>query len=697
MESTVTGRGNISQFNGLDVRNTATGNDFMDMNNVDSHNFPYLNTRRKNYLFPEGGLKEDLPMSRSQVVGILAYDTDIYIVKRYGVSGYYDYIILEKIDKEGNRTTCIDSEDFYTKSIIAEDYPVRRDFTNVKRKMVIMGANIIIYPDWIQYNVKDDKSISLKKSFSMINTGTIKIAMVNEEGQPYAPFSEGYPALNNEDEHSELCVVTPGSTDGASENFTRQHAKNNGLYYLDGENVSQYYSTNSMWMNTDYYIGIGISLSDLGGITKEDMDKLGLETNKDLDYTFNISGIDDENFNDLNGDYIIHRINVVFEKYNTTEYLVFIIKGINKWSKLYTTAQHYSMTDYVIQSKGLLADQRITIKTKLYDNLDFIISEGNRLFACSSENHEIYASKLGDAGIWEQFQGISTDSYAATVGSPGDFTGAAVFNNVPMFFKENCIHKINGSTPSSFNISYDYYDGIKKGCEKSIVRVGNYIIFYSKEGFVFYTGNQPEKIDKNLGDLVFKDVIAGAKEGHYIAQVTDVITEENYILDFDTELGYWYKYKIGDEGLYFNDMVNVSNDLYLSYLEKYENIQDNLYLLGYGRHLNSPTDIIEEYNLNFYVESGAIGKESMLHKYISRLLFKFKLDFGASILIYLKYDFDDEWELVYQNSNTEEKAVITKVPIKPKRHESLRYKIEGTGNVTVYGIEYDLSEGSEIR
>lgn len=71
---------------------------------------------------------------------------------------------------------------------------------------------------------------------------------------------------------------------------------------------------------------------------------------------------------------------------------------------------------------------------------DFIFECGNRLWACRcGENqegkqvNEIYASKLGDFKNWNSFAGISSDSYAVSLGSEGAFTGAVNYLGYPTF------------------------------------------------------------------------------------------------------------------------------------------------------------------------------------------------------------------------------------------------------------------------
>ena len=74
--------------------------------------------------------------------------------------------------------------------------------------------------------------------------------------------------------------------------------------------------------------------------------------------------------------------------------------------------------------------------------MDFVIESGNRLWGCrygkalnGETVNEIYASKLGDFRNWYCFAGISTDSYTASVGTDGAFTGAVTYMGRPIFFK----------------------------------------------------------------------------------------------------------------------------------------------------------------------------------------------------------------------------------------------------------------------
>src|SRR5699024_8801601 len=94
----------------------------------------------------------------------------------------------------------------------------------------------------------------------------------------------------------------------------------------------------------------------------------------------------------------------------------------------------------------------VTVSREIPD-MDFLTESENRIWGCSSKNHEIYACKLGDPTNWNCFEGISTDSYSATIGSDGDFTGACTHLGNVLFFKEDSIHKVWGSRPADFQIA----------------------------------------------------------------------------------------------------------------------------------------------------------------------------------------------------------------------------------------------------
>ena len=71
-------------------------------------------------------------------------------------------------------------------------------------------------------------------------------------------------------------------------------------------------------------------------------------------------------------------------------------------------------------------DIDVRLSRKVPD-MDFVCEWNNRLWGCSSEKHELYASALGDPYNWNVFEGTSQDSYILTIGSTGEFTGICAY------------------------------------------------------------------------------------------------------------------------------------------------------------------------------------------------------------------------------------------------------------------------------
>ncbi len=99
--------------------------------------------------------------------------------------------------------------------------------------------------------------------------------------------------------------------------------------------------------------------------------------------------------------------------------------------------------------------------------MDFVVEKDNRLWGCSSADHEIYCCKLGDPTNWRAYQGVATDSYAVTVGTPGPFTGAAVSGSAVIFFKENCLHRVYGTQPSTSRYTWTTCGGCSRDATKA--------------------------------------------------------------------------------------------------------------------------------------------------------------------------------------------------------------------------------------
>jgi hypothetical protein len=99
-------------------------------------------------------------------------------------------------------------------------------------------------------------------------------------------------------------------------------------------------------------------------------------------------------------------------------------------------------------------------------------------------------------------------------------------------------------------------------------------------------------------------------------------------------------------------------------------------------------------DVDWMVETGEIGLSSPDMKYISRITIRMSMDLGAELGIYAKYDFNDEWECqcVLRGTNLRSFSI----PIRPKRCDHMKLRIEGVGGAKIYSITKTIEQGSEL-
>ena len=118
---------------------------------------------------------------------------------------------------------------------------------------------------------------------------------------------------------------------------------------------------------------------------------------------------------------------------------------------------------------------------------------------------------LGDFRNWNVFEGLSTDSYALTVGSGGEFTGAAAYMGYPHFFTENAIHKVYGEYPSLYSLRSLTCPGVQKDCGDSVAAAGGILYYKSRRGIYAYDGSLPTFVGDALGTDVYDCAVGGSE------------------------------------------------------------------------------------------------------------------------------------------------------------------------------------------
>ena len=330
--------------------------------------------------------------------------------------------------------------------------------------------------------------------------------------------------------------------------------------------------------------------------------------------------------------------------------------------------------------------------------MDFVCEHQNRLFGCryglndqGKFVNEIYASKLGDPKNWNVYQGLSTDSYSASCGSEGEFTGIASYMGNVLFFKENSIHRLHGTKPSNFTLYNDNYPGIKKGSFPSLCICNGSLFYHSNDGIYSYSGSSPTFISRQLGFDKFTDAVASVGKNMYFICITDKNQNRQlYVYDFIREI--WHRHDSSDYlflSKYDNNILGIKNFENSYTLELL--LSSEIPELCQSLFSNSMTI---ENNFDWYTESGLIGLSFDDCKYLNKLKIRVEIEKDSSFSVYVQTDSTQNWELFETFTTT--KLTSKTLHILPPRCDHFKLKFAGKGNFKLYSITKVIENAGEV-
>ena len=323
--------------------------------------------------------------------------------------------------------------------------------------------------------------------------------------------------------------------------------------------------------------------------------------------------------------------------------------------------------------------------------MDFVVEKDNRLWGCSSADHEIYCCKLGDPTNWRAYQGVATDSYAVTVGTPGPFTGAAVSGSAVIFFKENCLHRVYGTQPSNFTVYVDNLRGVQQGCHKSAVRVNEYLYYKSVFDVCVYADSEVAGISAALGTESYKNAVAGVCGNRLYLSMED---QEGawQLLVYDTAAGVWTR-EDGTHALGFAScltetfMLRADGELYALLPGEYNK---DFFMVGSDYTVYAQEETDEE--VSWELRTGEILRELPDHKFIGKIQLYLELDPGARAEVALRRD-GGAWEKVQELSGGDQRRCT--LPIYPRRCDRMEIRLTGVGHARLVNWSKYVGYGSE--
>lgn len=331
----------------------------------------------------------------------------------------------------------------------------------------------------------------------------------------------------------------------------------------------------------------------------------------------------------------------------------------------------------------------VTVSRAVPD-LDFVCAHGNRLWGCVRDGHEVYACKLGDATNWNVFEGISTDSYAATVPSRGAFTGCTAYLGNVTFFKEEEIIKVYGSKPSNFELVASEMPGVAGDAPNSLAFSNNMLFYKGLIGVYAYDGSAPVCISQALGDRKYRNACAGAFNGRYYMSAYDTSLSEYRMLVYDADTGVWLR-ENGGQAVFF---VSTGNELYMKLTD------DKIYTVEHGGLWYDPTLVpaprikLGEARCEWSAITGPIALCSPNGQYASRLHLRFSLGTSASLTVYSRVNNDVTWTENASFTDPHGEITVT-IPLFARRASTMYLKLTGVNACVISQISMSFEAGGD--
>lgn len=488
-----------------------------------------------------------------------------------------------------------------------------------EKQMLSFGAYVLIFPDKVYYNTADPTDLgSMEASYESL--GAVSYTPCDVDGLPYE-IGSCSPWEPEQPENGEIWIDT---------------AEGGSVY-------RQWSQTSGLWTELETVYT-----------------RIGFTSRGEIPRLFNrydgvtVTGSDAEQ---LNGEKILYALGGDADR---DDFVVVI--GLLQGSR-------------TAETPGLRLERRLP-------QMDYVCECQNRLWGCfygsDGENNinEIYGSALGDFRNFRQYLGLSTDSWTASVGSDGPWTGAINYLGRPTFFKEGRIHQVRISPSGAHALEETVGRGVQKGSHKSLCVVGETLLYLSRGAVCAWQGGFPLSVSEALGDVAYCQGTAGSFGEKYYISMRDGDGNWN-LFTYDLGKNLWHR----EDGLHALAMAGCGESL-LCIDARNGALWDLQGRLGE-----------EEGTVFWRMETGLLYYEIPERKYLSRYDIKLQLEKGGWMRLWLNYDSGEDW---VQAGQIEGKGMGTVLlPVRPRRCDHMRLRMEGEGELRLFSVTRVLRRGSD--
>lgn len=549
------------------------------------------------------------------------------------------------------------------------------------KRFVSMGAYLLIWPDKVWYNTSDGTHGNMEKMFSAAAGTYLDHNLTSSSGPDgqevydiyvlwyIRPCSrDGKIVYTTGANYGEKRVVVVDGIEYHYLNFVKPKEPKNGDAYIDRETRTPYIYND---ISKDW--------------SAQDVPVMWLEC-KGIGSAFapgdciRVSGIDPGTYSGLN----------VGDNPSDGVYREVLVTGEN-----YIVLDAYAPAEaHGIMNDTPPAEGYVKAAMDLPD-MDYVIEAQNRLWGCKYGTvngklvNEIYASALGRFDVWRKYAGVSTDSYAASVGSDGRWTGAVNYQGYPLFFKEDRMHKVYVSASGAHRIQEYTMRGVQPGGAKSLAVVNGVLFYKARDCVCAYDGSgAPTDVSEKLNlDSLSRPgsttSIAAAYRDKYYLYLQMNTPPGSRLLVLDTRRGAWYRENLPAGSII--DFTELNGSLLCAAGGIEEIAHDNQV---------SELSGTEEGDVAWSCETGLIGYSTVEQKYVSRFNIRMSLARDAYMDVLVQYDSDGVWHNQGRIQGVGTRTFM--LPVRPRRCDHFRIRLEGSGDVRIYSFAKIFEAGSDV-
>lgn len=231
--------------------------------------------------------------------------------------------------------------------------------------------------------------------------------------------------------------------------------------------------------------------------------------------------------------------------------------------------------------------------------------------------------------------------------------------------------------------------GVQPGGAKSLAVVNGVLFYKARDCVCAYDGSgAPTDVSEklNLNSLSYPGSttsIAAAYRDKYYLYLQMNTPPGSRLLVLDTRRGAWYRENlpigsITDFTEHFGSLLCAAGGI--------EEIAHDNQVSGLGD--------TEEGNVAWSCETGLIGYSTVEQKYVSRFNIRMSLARDAYMDVLVQYDSDGVWHNQGRIQGVGTRTFM--LPVRPRRCDHFRIRLEGSGDVRIYSFAKIFEAGSDV-